>query len=159
MLAYLFLLLPVYGEQCFDFNGRPIPIDNERVIQMKHNTSNGYLDRGHISGVVGEVYAGKPTHQKFQARISGRSFEDTIEIIYNISFGKIPSVKTGMAVESCGDYITSNIDAKYKASPDLAILHWVHQSNGNHPDGWVRLNGVYHGCLSECGKLWFNETE
>jgi hypothetical protein len=54
---------------------------------------------------------------------------DMIEVIYSLAFGPAPHVPAvGAHMVACGDYITSNKDAKYPASPDGAVIHWIHRS-------------------------------
>lgn len=78
----------------------------------------------------------------------GQNSYDTIEVIYNEMFGKVPSMQIGAQVEACGDYITAKaINGKYRASPDGAILHWVHESTrpGSHASGYMMIDGVVYG--------------
>ncbi|QDK45956.1 hypothetical protein DOM22_12745 [Bdellovibrio sp. ZAP7] len=127
-------------------NGQPIPVINEQILLWKKQTKNQYKNRGHIYGVVTNIYQGKASHQHFQVKI-GDGPRDTIEVIYNTSFREIDNLRIGGVVEACGDYITSNAKAgHYKPSPDGAILHWVHEStNSRHDSGYVMVDGVLHG--------------
>lgn len=133
------LFLNTQAPPCQDFEGNILPVNNAQVLYWKSNKPNQYLDRGHIKGIIGTVYKGKPSHDHFQAIMDNH---DTIEIIYNVSFGKLPAIKSGMTVEACGDFINSFASTpKYPPSPDGAILHWVHRSNNNkHPHGYLRIN-------------------
>ena len=78
----------------------------------------------------------------------GDEVTEVIEVIYNEAFGDVEEdVKVGDQVEACGDYITSNAPSgPYPASPDGAILHWVHMASGSgHPNGYLRINGMLYG--------------
>lgn len=128
-------------------NGQVLPVNNEQVLQWKFNTKNQYKNRGHIYGVVTNIYKGKKSHQHFQVKLA-EGPRDTIEVIYNTSFNEIDNLRVGSEVESCGDYITSNArTGRYQASPDGAILHWVHESTNSarHESGYVVVDGVLHG--------------
>ena len=62
--------------------------------------------------------------------------------------GAIPKIQKGMSVEACGDYITSTqTTAQYPASPDGAILHWIHKNPkpGGHASGYVEVDNVIYG--------------
>jgi hypothetical protein len=77
----------------------------------------------------------------------GPAPDDTIELVYNDSFGELPELRLGMDVEACGDYITSYAPSgPYPASPDGALVHWVHHNpHGSHPDGYVVIDGKVFG--------------
>lgn len=128
--------------------GQPLPINNEQVLNWKFNSKNAYKNRGNIEGVIGKVYKDKTGHRHFQV-IIGENPRDTIEIIYNQSFGKIPgeAMALGSRVQACGDYITAKaMNGKYRASPDGAIIHWVHKSTGSYHDhGFVVIDDVLYG--------------
>ncbi|MNJ92628.1 hypothetical protein D3C87_103020 [compost metagenome] len=128
--------------------GQPLPVNNEQVLNWKYKSKNQFKDRGHISGVLTKVYKDKTGHRHFQVRI-GEEPRDTIEVIYNQSFGRIQEkvMQIGAIVEACGDYITSNKRAGgYQASPDGAVLHWVHKStNPRHDSGYVAIEGELYG--------------
>jgi hypothetical protein len=129
-------------------NGQPLPISNEQVLNWKHTSRNQFKSRGHVEGTVGTVYKDATGHRHFQIVI-GANANDTVEVIYNEKFGKIPgsALQKGAHVETCGDYITSNDRAgRYNASPDGAIIHWVHEAtNGRHASGYVTIEGHVYG--------------
>ena len=126
--------------------GTVLPVNDSQVINWKTTTPNQYLARAHVQGTIGQIYPNENGHQHFEV-ILGNQPNDTIEMIYNISFGSIPVLKAGMSVEACGDYITSDAPAgPYPRSPDNAIMHWVHMSNSSkHDSGFVAVNGVVYG--------------
>jgi hypothetical protein len=127
--------------------GQAIPIDNAKVLQLKTSTPNQFLTRAHISGTVERVYPDHNGHDHFEVQI-GKVPTDTVEVIYNQSFGALPSLEVGATVEACGDYITSVAPAgSYPASPDGAILHWVHKNpkGHGHESGYVGVNGALFG--------------
>lgn len=131
---------------CLDHDGS-LPVNNEEVLNWKDTTRNTYLARGHVHGVVTQVYPDRNGHHHFQLRI-GKGKDDTIEIIYNEAFGSTPGIEEGTDVEACGDYITSNAqNGPYPASPDGAILHWVHMSPRpeRHLSGYIAVNGEAYG--------------
>jgi hypothetical protein len=69
-------------------------------------------------------------------------------VIYNEQFGAVPATRAGDQFEACGDYITSNAPSgQYPASPDGAIVHWIHQSPNpkSHDSGYLIVNGVVCG--------------
>lgn len=135
---------------CLDNDGNILPINNSQVIEWKHNTPNQFLERGHVLGRITKIYPDKSGHDHFQVNIDGR---DTIEFVYNEDFGGLPQLKTGMIAEGCGDYITSNVPtSKYPASPDGAILHWIHMSTGRHLHGFLKLNNNIYGTFNLTNK-------
>ena len=112
---------------------------------LKSTTPNQFLTRAHIQGLLQHAYADKTGHNHFEVKIGPRP-QDNIEVVYNQSFGPLPTLAPGMTIEACGDYITSDAPtAQYPASPDGAIIHWVHRSTGGHPGGYVVVNGVLCG--------------
>lgn len=132
---------------CVDDHGNTLDINVEQVLLWKKTTKNQFLARAHIKGVVRVVYPDRNGHDHFQAVI-GKNADETIEVIYNESFGALPQVVPGMTVEACGDYITSNAATpQYAPSPDGAIIHWIHRSNNpeRHKHGFVSLNGKMYG--------------
>ena len=126
-------------------NGAVLNIDNTQVLQMETSTANEYHSRGHVQGTVQQMFPDATGHRHFSLQI-GPSANDHIEIIYNLSFGNMP-VRVGDNVEACGDYITSNAPSGgYPASPDGALLHWVHKStSASHDSGFVIVNGQLYG--------------
>ncbi len=130
---------------CLDRSGNSLPVNDAQVLQMKISTPNQFLARAHIKGFIQHAYADHNGHTHFEARIGAKP-TDTIEIVYNESFGSLPPLVPNMIVEACGDYITSNAaTSQYPASPDGAILHWVHRTTGGHPGGYVAISGVAYG--------------
>jgi hypothetical protein len=128
-------------------HGQVISIDNAKVLNWKSNTKNQYHDRGHVIGNLLYIYPDHSGHYHFQVQI-GENNKDTIEVIYNENFGKIQKPELGSRFEACGDYITSNAPgAGQPASPDGAIIHWVHKSPNtkSHDSGYVVINGVLYG--------------
>jgi hypothetical protein len=139
---------------CLD-GKKAVPVDNAQVIQWKTSTANQFLSRGHVQGRVTRVYKNKSGHNHFEIDL-GPGADDTLEIVYNISFGKLPDLKLGMEIEACGDYITSNAQtSQYPASPDGAILHWVHRNpkGKGHDSGYVVVDGVVFGQGNGTGAL------
>ena len=126
-------------------NGQVLPVNNAQVIQWKTTTQNQFLARGHIKGVLAHMYPDHSGHTHMEVMLDANR-ADAIEVIYNQSFGALPQLQPGMVIEACGDYVTSDAPtAQYPASPDGAILHWVHRSNGGHDSGYVAINGVLFG--------------
>jgi hypothetical protein len=77
----------------------------------------------------------------------GPSEAEAVEVIYNTHFGDVGEPDVGSQVEACGDYITSTAPSgPYPASPDGAIVHWVHHSDRpGHESGFLMINGVLYG--------------
>lgn len=153
MLAiFLSIIFSVSGAQavlnnaktpvCLDGRNE-MKIDNQRVIDMKHNTPNQYLDRGFIDGVVVRPPSTQNGHQHFSLILSNNN-KDTIEIVYNNDFGTMPQrpVRVGDHVVICGDYITSFArGGGYDASPDGALIHWVHYNPATRPGSMKHEHG------------------
>ena len=128
-------------ETCLS-HGKPLDIINGQVLTWKTSTANAFLARARIQGTVDQLFPDHSGHRHFSLKI-GPQAQDHIEVIYNLSFGKLPVPKMGDSVEACGDYITSIAQTgSYPASPDGGIIHWVHRSPGHHEQGYVILNGV-----------------
>ena len=128
-------------ETCLD-HGKSLAVINEQVLKWKVSTSNEFLARARIQGTVDQVFPDHSGHRHFSLKI-GPQANDHIEVIYNLSFGSLPTPSIGMSAEACGDYITSFAQmGTYPASPDGAIIHWVHRSPSGHEPGYVILNGV-----------------
>ncbi len=128
-------------------NGRPIPINNAQALAWKGSTPNQFRARSNILGRVVRVYPNQSDHNHFSLQI-GPGPRDTIEVIYNVEFGQLPQIAIGMQVEACGDFINSFAQAgPYPASPDGAIIHWVHYSpSGNqHDSGFLMIDGILYG--------------
>jgi hypothetical protein len=131
---------------CMSNNGQALPIDDANVLQMKVSTQNSFLARAHVAGVISNLYKDATGHKHFQLKI-GPQATDSLEVVYNEDFGKASSVSVGAQVEACGDYITSNQNGRYRASPDGAIIHWVHRSPdlNRHASGFLMINGSLVG--------------
>jgi hypothetical protein len=133
-------------------NPGSLPINNDQVLGWKRQAVNQDLHRGHVQGSVVRVYPDRNGHEHFAIQV-GPSNSDTIEVIYNQDFGAVPDVKVGMPVEACGDYITSVGPSPgpngqvYPASPDGALIHWVHMapSSSGHHSGFLMINGTLTG--------------
>ena len=129
-------------------NGRPLAVNNDQVLNWKFGSPNQFRARGHIRGNVIRVYADHSGHDHFSIRIGQRP-QDTVEVIYNQEFGDLPQqMAPGTTVEACGDFIVSNAPSgPYPASPDGAIIHWVHvnPSGQGHDSGYLVINGNLFG--------------
>lgn len=140
----------IAAPNCLD-RGQPLPIDNEKVLELKEKTNSGFRARARVEGQVGIVYEDKTGHDHFQIFI-GRNNSDTLEVIYNQEFGRLPDLSEGIMVEACGDFINAKTrNGGYPPSPDGAIIHWVHASDnvGKHPDGYVMIEGRYYGGVGQ----------
>ena len=128
-------------ETCLGGNNQPLEIINDQVLKWKVSTSNAFMARARISGTVDNVFPDHSGHRHFSLKI-GPQATDHIEVIYNLSFGQMPTANVGDNAEACGDYITSIAQTgSYPPSPDGAIIHWVHRSPRGHLPGYVILNG------------------
>ncbi len=147
LFSLSFSLAALAAPPCLDGN-REMPIDNDRVLELKRSTPNQFHARARIEGVVAALYRDTTNHDRFSVQI-GPNRNDTIEIVYNQEFGALPyNMPTGAPVEVCGDFINSFERAgRYPPSPDGAIIHWVHASNNpqKHPHGYVILDGREYG--------------
>jgi len=132
---------------CLEKNGVEVRAGNEQVLRWKSSTPNQFLSRAHVSGTIQNLYPDRNGHSHFQIKI-GPGPGDTIELVYNLSFGTIPRLIPGAHAEACGDYITSNAPTQnYEPSPDGAIVHWIHRSRNpaRHPSGYLELDGTLYG--------------
>jgi hypothetical protein len=127
-------------------SGKAIGINDEQVINWKNTTANKFHSRAHIKGKLVINYPDRNGHNHMEVLI-GPNNQDTIEVIYNKGFGELTGLNPGAIIEACGDYITSSdISGSYPASPDGAILHWVHlATNKSHDSGYVIVDGVVCG--------------
>ena len=123
-----------------------LPVMNEQILIWKRNTKNAFKSRAHLEGTLTKIYPDKSGHKHLQVQIGQNSYE-TIEVIYNQKFGKVAPLQLGSKVEACGDYITSKaMNGNYRASPDGAILHWVHETTRpSHENGYMMIDGVVYG--------------
>jgi hypothetical protein len=137
---------PSSAPACLDNSGAVLPINNAAMIHLKTTTPNQFLARAHVQGVIGNIYPDHNGHNHFEA-ILGPNPGDSVELIYNQSFGALPRLVAGMTVEACGDFINSDAaTSQYPASPDNAIMHWIHKNpHGSHPSGFLIINGVLDG--------------
>jgi hypothetical protein len=124
-------------------NGKPRPVNNQEVLTWKSSTPNQFMHRSYVKGVVLQAYPDHSGHQHFQLQIGQDAKKDTIEVVYNRDFGDAPEPYPGMRVKACGDYIT----VKPSASPDRAIIHWVHMNpdNEGHAHGFMVMDGELIG--------------
>jgi hypothetical protein len=127
--------------------GQALELNNQQVLQWKSTTRNQFQARAHVQGQLIRLYS---THDRdhYHMKVQiGQNAIDTIEVIYNVAFGRLPLLRPGDMIEACGDYKTSNQRAgHYQPSPDGAILHWVHHStNPRHDSGFVMVNGTVFG--------------
>jgi hypothetical protein len=132
---------------CLDARGRELPVINDQVLHWKANTPNQFQERARIRGIIRDVYPNRNGHYHFNALI-GSGPKDTIEVVYNISFGEVETIVPGQTVEACGDYITSNAPTQiYQPSPDGAIIHWIHRSPNTrrHAHGYMKIDEVLYG--------------
>jgi hypothetical protein len=131
---------------CLDSTGQDVPVDDAQVLVWKQTTANQTLERAHVTGTITQLYPDQTGHQHFEIQI-GPDSGDTLEVVYDTQSGSIPNLEIGDSVEACGDYITSDAaTSRYPASPDGAIIHWVHRADGHskHPDGFTIVNGVIY---------------
>jgi hypothetical protein len=145
----LFLCLQVNADTIPDCTsrGQQTPINNSQVLDWKYHTKNQFHSRGHIQGIITLLYPDHTGHHHIETKI-GPAATDTIEVIYNEDFGPVPnSMAVGSTIEACGDYITSNAQSGgFPASPDGALVHWVHRSpNPKHDSGFMVIDGVLCG--------------
>ena len=132
---------------CLDNSGKNITINNAQVIEWKTSTPYQFLARGHVEGIVRDIYPDHTGHHHFAIDLDSNP-NDSIEVIYNVGFGELPAIKIGMKVEACGDYITSNAPTgQYQASPNGAIIHWVHRNPKpqGHKSGFLVIDGALYG--------------
>lgn len=128
-------------------NDSHLPVNNAQILEWKRTTKNQFQQRGHVEGVIVDIYPNHSGHRHFSVQI-GRNEEDTIELIYNEDFGRIRRLEEGMKVRACGDYITATAPkGPYPKSPDNAILHWVHMNprDSGHLPGYVQIDGKMYG--------------
>lgn len=139
--------------ECLDGGRSPINgAINRQVLEWKEKTQNQYHDRALIVGKLVNVLQERNSHLHLEVDIgtagSLAARNESIEIVYNKSFGEVDGFKTGSTVAACGDYITSNAKSgRYEASPVGAIIHWVHASTdpGKHAHGFLIIDGRLYG--------------
>jgi hypothetical protein len=148
-LSFLFSIVGFAGEStppCLD-HGKVLAVQNDSVRKWKTSTPNQFLARARVHGRISKLYVDKNGHNHFQIEMDAGK-PDTLEVIYNQDFGSLPKLAVGMEIEACGDYITSNAPTpKYPASPDGAIIHWIHRSRDvkKHDSGYLQIDGSVYG--------------
>lgn len=129
-------------------------VNNEHVLRLKKTTPNQTQSRAYVAGTYLHEYSDPSGggHNHFSIQIGASTQKvDRLEVVFNVEFGRLPRLNPGDQVEACGDYITANAPTeKYRASPDDAIIHWVHEnprgsSGRGHESGFLRINGVVYG--------------
>lgn len=130
---------------CMD-HGQVLNVDNNQVLQWKHTSANEFHARGHVLGKITNMFPDQTGHNHFEITLDATT-PDTIEIVYDFKFGALPTLHMGDKIEACGDYITSNAPFQhYPASPDGAMLHWVHRTDTpRHDGGFVIVNDTLFG--------------
>jgi hypothetical protein len=132
--------------ECDDASGQPISINNSQVLTWEKTTANQFLARGNVEGDVVALYPNQTGHAHFAIQI-GSDPSQTLEVIYDLAFGAIPSIQKGMHIQACGDYITSDqATSQYPVSPCGAIIHWIHMApKPTHQSGFLMINGQIYG--------------
>jgi len=127
-------------------SGQTLNVNNDQVINWKNTTANQFHSRAHIKGKLVTLYPDHSGHHHMEVLI-GPNNQDTVEVIYNVAFGQMPTLNPGAMIEACGDFITAKSQSgPYPASPDGAIVHWVHKApNSGHESGYVVVDGVVCG--------------
>ncbi|MBI4375967.1 MAG: DUF3465 domain-containing protein [Elusimicrobia bacterium] len=147
VLLFSLLLTPLqaWADACYS-RGQELPIINEQVLVWKRATKNQYKSRAHVLGKIVQVYRDRQSHNHFSISLGPRQ-GDTVELVFNKDFGVLPELQAGDEVEACGDYITANAPTRrYPASPDGALVHWLHRSNSRaHDHGFIVLKGRRYG--------------
>lgn len=135
-----------------------LSIDNSRVLRFKVEQKNQFLARAYVEGKVISLPEQQGDHDHFSISLGNKS-TDTLEVIYNNAFGSMPNVQIGDVVTVCGDFINSFARAGgYDASPDGAIIHWVHYNPGNrsraHEHGFIQFGTDLVGFDDAPAKAW-----
>jgi hypothetical protein len=126
-----------------------LSVDNALAVQRKEDHDqypNGTTYRGNISGVITKLYADQTCHTHFEIALDGTP-STTIEVIYDQGFGSTPKPAIGMSVQACGDFIISySKENGYAASPDGALIHWIHATDtSKHDAGFLILGDTLCG--------------
>jgi len=131
---------------CFDGGHSALAVNNVQVDYWRVSSPNQFHSRAHIRGALLRIYQDQGNHSHFSVQI-GVDDKHSVEVIYNQEFGNLPQLKVGDEVEACGDYITASAPhGRYPASPDGALVHWVHRSTRDgHESGYVAIAGVVYG--------------
>jgi hypothetical protein len=127
-----------------------LTVNNDEVARWKHSTANQFHARTHVAGPITQIYPDRNGHEHFAIDLG---HGETLEVVYNQDFGSVPATRVGMMVEACGDYITSTGSSAdpngkiYPASPDGAIVHWVHFAprRSGHHSGYLVVDGALTG--------------
>lgn len=128
-------------------DGIAFGFNNEEVLEWKATSREQFKARAYVTGVITKIYTRKGGHDHVQMKI-GPNPQDTLEVVYNKHFGHVPEYPLGASIEACGDYITARKPyRRYPASPDGALIHWVHRSKNvtKHEHGFVVVNGILYG--------------
>ncbi len=138
---------------CLDNSKQSMTYNNSTVVEWEQKTKDQYKNRALIYGTILKIYPDKTGHTHFALAMSGGG---AIEVIYNDEFGDLPSLKSGMLVVACGDYITVGKNARLP-SPQPAIIHWVHYNPGDrdggiHPGGFLIVNGKPYGISGQSNR-------
>ncbi len=145
---------------CFD-QSEVLEVDNERVLRMKAEKPNQYKARAFVEGKVTTNPYLRGEHIRFSIQI-GRDTDETLEMVYNIDFGDLPEVRIGDNVVVCGEFINSfKQGGGYPASPDGAIVHWVHHNPGDrdtvHEHGFMMFENGLAGFDDAIPGAWEGE--
>jgi hypothetical protein len=146
--AGLFLSLNVFSSasfadpnlDCLDQNNQVMTnFNNAQVAQWKTTTPLQSLNRGYVEGSIDKLFPNETGHAHFSLAIDQNPADD-VEIIYNIVFGTLPSLSIGQTIIACGDFINTGYTGG-GASPDGAIIHWLHYNPGTRPSDAGHANG------------------
>jgi hypothetical protein len=127
--------------------GRELSVNNNEVLRWKESTRTDFHARAHIDGWVVRIYPVHSNHLHFAVQI-GDERRDTVEVVFSLKFGRPAGFGKGSRVEACGDFIQADRPSHgYPASPDGAIVHWVHSSpeEYRHPSGYLMIDGNVYG--------------
>ena len=141
---------PAHIPNCMDNSGSVLPLMDPTVLAWKKSKPLNVPFRAMIQGVFTRVTLDRDTHFQFSIQIGPNPQTDQIEVVYNKAFGPVPSMNVGMKVWACGDFINaSQSSGGYSASPDGAIIHWVHLNPGDrgskHPSGFIYVDDTLVG--------------
>lgn len=130
--------------------GEQLSVNNKQALDWKRAKPNQYLERARLRGIVERIFPDRNGHDHFEIQIGPDARTDTVEVVYNQAFGRLPEISRGMHVEACGDFIVSNAPTeKYPASPSGAVIHWVHANpHGRHASGYLWIDGVVFGQIA-----------
>jgi len=143
VLGFILLFTPFQARSEVNAFGAPDCLKNNVGVLPVMN------DRALIQGRSVRLIKTTKSHVHIEVQI-GDGQKDQIEIIYNKEFGALPKIRGGMSIEACGEYITSREPAGgYQASPNGALIHWVHMNRkpgpGAHEDGFLVIDNVTYG--------------